>query len=104
MRAPDGLAQAAAELLRDVVVTADLEQARRIVRDHPELKAVTRAGDLLGSRWAQGGGARPQSLFEQRAAADEAAAGLAGAAAAVRGGGPAASRGGPRPRKRPGGR
>ena len=79
MRAPDGLAQAAAELLREVVVTEDLAQARRVVRENPELKAVTRAGDLLGSRWAHGGSARPQSLLELRAAADEAAAGLAGA-------------------------
>ncbi len=79
VHAPDGLAQAAAALLRDVVVADDLEHARRIVRDNPALKAVTRAGDLLGAHWAQGGGARQQSLFEQRAAADEAAAGLAGA-------------------------
>ncbi|MGH3254481.1 MAG: chromosome segregation SMC family protein, partial [Streptosporangiaceae bacterium] len=79
VRAPGGLAEAAAALLGDVVITADLEEARRIVRDHPEVRAVTRAGDLLGSRWAQGGGARPQSLFELRAAAEEAAAGLAGA-------------------------
>ena len=77
VRAPDGLANAVAELLRDVVVVADLEQARRIVRENPDLKAVTRAGDLLGSHWAQGGGARPQSLLELRAAAEEAAAGLA---------------------------
>jgi chromosome segregation protein len=77
MRAPAGLAEAAAELLRDVVVAADLEQARHIVRENPGLKAVTRGGDLLGTHWAQGGGARPQSLFELRAAADEAAAGLA---------------------------
>jgi chromosome segregation protein len=77
VRAPDGLAEAATELLRDVVVVADLEQARRLVRENPGLKAVTRAGDLLGSHWAQGGGARPQSLLELRAAADEAAAGLA---------------------------
>jgi chromosome segregation protein len=77
VRAPDGLAEAAAELLSDVVVTADLEQARRYVRDNPGFKAVTRDGDLLGAYWAQGGGARPQSLFEMRAAADEAAAGLA---------------------------
>jgi chromosome segregation protein len=77
VRAPDGLAEAAAELLTDVVVTADLEQARRYVRDNPGFKAVTRDGDLLGAYWAQGGGARPQSLFEMRAAADEAAAGLA---------------------------
>jgi chromosome segregation protein len=79
VRAPDGLAAAAAELLRDVVVADDLEHARRVVRDNPALKAVTRAGDLLGAHWAQGGGARQQSLFEQRAAADEAAAGLGGA-------------------------
>ena len=58
VRAPGGLAQAAAALLGDVVITADLDEARRIVRDHPEVRAVTRAGDLLGSRWAQGGGAR----------------------------------------------
>ena len=77
VQAPDGLAEAATELLRDVVVAADLEQARRIVRENPGLKAVTRAGDLLGPHWAQGGGARPQSLLELRAAADEAAAGLA---------------------------
>jgi chromosome segregation protein len=77
VRAPDGLTKAAAELLRDVVVAADLGEARRIVRENPGLKAVTRAGDLLGSHWAQGGGARPQSLLELRAATDEAAAGLA---------------------------
>src|SRR5690349_19246756 len=79
VRAPDGLAEAAAELLCDVMVTADLEQARRFVRENPGLVAVTRDGDLLGAYWAQGGGARPQSLLEMRAAADEAAAGLAGA-------------------------
>jgi chromosome segregation protein len=77
VRAPDGLTEAAAELLCDVMVIADLDTARRYVRDNPGFKAVTRDGDLLGAYWAQGGGARPQSLFEMRAAADEAAAGLA---------------------------
>jgi chromosome segregation protein len=77
VRAPDGLAEAAAELLRDVVVTADLGEARRVVRENPGLRAVTRDGDLLGAHWAHGGGTAPQSLFEMRAAADEAAAGLA---------------------------
>jgi len=77
VRAPGGLAEAAAGLLRDVVVAADLDHAYQLVRDNPGLKAVTRAGDLLGPHSAQGGGARPQSLFELRAAADEAAAGLA---------------------------
>jgi chromosome segregation protein len=79
VRAPAELAQATAELLNGVVVVEDLQQARRIVRDNPALKAVTRTGDLLGAHWAQGGGARQQSLFELRAAADEAAAGLAAA-------------------------
>ncbi|HEV2258122.1 MAG TPA: AAA family ATPase, partial [Streptosporangiaceae bacterium] len=79
VRAPAELAQATAELLHGVVVVEDLQQARRIVRDNPALKAVTRTGDLLGAHWAQGGGARQQSLFEVRAAADEAAAGLAAA-------------------------
>jgi chromosome segregation protein len=77
VRAPAGLAEAASELLHDVVVVADLGEARRFVRENPGRRAVTRDGDLLGAFWAQGGGARPQSLFEMRAAADEAAAGLA---------------------------
>ena len=77
VRAPGGLGEAAAELLRNVVVVADLEEARRIVRQNSALRAVTKDGDLLGSHWAHGGAARPQSLFELRATADEAAAGLA---------------------------
>jgi chromosome segregation protein len=79
VRAPGALGEAAAELLRDVVVTADLDEARLAVRQNPACKAVTRDGDLLGSHWAHGGAARPQSLLELRATADEAAAGLAGA-------------------------
>jgi chromosome segregation protein len=62
-----------------VVVTADMDEARLAVRQNPACKAVTRDGDLLGSHWAHGGAARPQSLLELRATADEAAAGLAGA-------------------------
>jgi chromosome segregation protein len=77
VRGPDGLGEVAAALLRDVAVADDLAHARRIVRENPAVKAVTRAGDVLGSHWAHGGGARPQSLLELRAAAEEAAAGLA---------------------------
>jgi chromosome segregation protein len=77
VRAPDGFAETAAALLRDVVVVDDLGRATLLVRENPGLRAVTRDGDLLGGYWAQGGGARPQSLFEMRAAADEATAGLA---------------------------
>jgi chromosome segregation protein len=79
VRAPAELAQATAALLRNVVITDDLDAAHQAVRQNPDLKAVTHAGDVLGAHWAQGGGARPQSLLELRAAADEAAASLAGA-------------------------
>jgi chromosome segregation protein len=77
--APGDLDGAVRELLADVVVVGDLEEAAGIVRDNPDLRAVTVAGDLLGAHWAHGGSARPQSLLDVRAAADEAAAGLAGA-------------------------
>jgi chromosome segregation protein len=74
--APSELAPAVAELLADVIVVEDLEEAARGVRLNPGLKAVTVAGDLLGARWAHGGSARPQSLLDVRAAVDEATAQL----------------------------
>ncbi|HZR49404.1 MAG TPA: chromosome segregation protein SMC [Streptosporangiaceae bacterium] len=79
VRAPEGAAEAVTELLHNVVVVADLDEARQVVLRNGSLKVVTRAGDVLGARWAHGGGARAQSRLELRAAADEAAAGLAGA-------------------------
>ncbi len=77
VRAPAGVAEAVAELLRDVAVVADLAEARTLVMKDKRFKVVTRAGEVLGARWAHGGTARGQSVFELRAAADEAAAGLA---------------------------
>jgi len=77
--APAELAGALRKLLADVVVVGDLHEAAAIVRDNPELRAVTAAGDLLGGHWAQGGSAKPQSLLDVRAAADEAAARLTAA-------------------------
>jgi chromosome segregation protein len=74
--APAELAGAVSELLADVVVVGDLGQAQGVVRDNPDLRAVTVAGDVLGAHWAHGGSARPQSLLDVRAAADEAAARL----------------------------
>ena len=44
-----------AVLLGGVVVVRDLETAQRVVAEHPELRAVTWAGDLLGARFARGG-------------------------------------------------
>ncbi len=79
VRAPAGVAEAVGELLHNVLVVDDLARARNAVMKNKALKVVTRDGDVLGSRWAHGGGARAQSVLELRAAADEAAAGLAAA-------------------------
>ncbi len=76
VRAPDGLAPALAGLLAGIVVAVDLAQARELVRTHPDLRVVTRHGDVLGAHWASGGSARPASEFTLRSVADEAAAGL----------------------------
>ena len=76
VRAQNGLAPALAGLLSGIVVAADLTQARELVRTHPELRVVTRQGDVLGAHWASGGSARPASEFTLRSVADEAAAGL----------------------------
>ena len=77
VKAPGELSAAVAGLLTGVVVAEDLDQARDLVRAHPELRVVTRDGDLLGAHWAQGGAARPPSLLAMRSAADTAAADLA---------------------------
>ena len=76
VRAQHGLAPALTDLLSGIVVAADLAQARELVRSYPELRVVTRQGDVLGAHWASGGSARPASEFTLRSVADEAAAGL----------------------------
>ena len=73
---PAELSRAVAELLGDVVVVPDLAQAAAFVRRHPDFRAVTADGDLIGVHWARGGSAGGQSLLDVRAAADEAAAKL----------------------------
>jgi chromosome segregation protein len=82
VKAPGELSAALAGLLADVVVAGDLDQARDVIRAHPGLRVVTRAGDLLGASWAQGGASRPPSVLAMRAAADAAAGDLAAAEAA----------------------
>ena len=46
--------------------------ARRLVTAEPEVRAVTRAGDVLGHGWAAGGSASAPSALEVQAAVDEA--------------------------------
>ncbi|MGE5288740.1 MAG: chromosome segregation protein SMC [Micromonosporaceae bacterium] len=77
VRAPVELTEAIAALLSDVVVAADLDTAKEIVRAHPRLRVITNDGDLIGAHWAHGGSAHGVSQLEVRAAADEAVARLA---------------------------
>jgi chromosome segregation protein len=77
VKAPGELSVAVAGLLAGVVVADDLGQARELVCTRPGLRVVTRDGDLLGAHWAHGGSAKPPSMLAMRAAAEEAAAGLA---------------------------
>ncbi len=70
-------------LLAGVVVADDLAAARLLVRDHPEVTAVTRDGDVLGAHWAAGGSTSAPSLIEVQAAVDDAAERLARAAHTV---------------------
>ncbi len=76
VRGPAELTAALASLLAGVLVAADLGQARDLVRAYPEVRVVTRQGDLLGAHWASGGSAKAPSEFTLRGVADEAAAGL----------------------------
>ncbi len=70
---PPELAEAVAELLRDVVVCPDLAAALTLLRSEPGLRVVTRDGDVVGAHWAQGGSAAEQSLLSLQAAASQAA-------------------------------
>ncbi len=69
-------------LLAGVVLVEDLAQARAVVAKHPELTAVTRLGDVLGSTHARGGaGEGGSSVFALQAAAEAADADVAAAQA-----------------------
>ncbi|REE99082.1 chromosome segregation protein SMC [Thermomonospora umbrina] len=71
--APDSVRPALRHLLRGVAVVEDLDAAADLVRREPTLRAVTRAGDLLGAHWAQGGGeGGALGLLQMRATLDEA--------------------------------
>ncbi|HEX7661746.1 MAG TPA: chromosome segregation protein SMC [Pseudonocardiaceae bacterium] len=76
---PAALRSAVVEALDRLAVVDDLGTARELVRRHPEIRAVTADGDLLGARWAVGGTGRGQSTIEVQAAVDEAKEKLAAA-------------------------
>ncbi|MEV8326949.1 chromosome segregation protein SMC [Kitasatospora sp. NPDC056731] len=74
---PAGLVGAARGLLARVAVVDTLDEALRLVADHPGLTAVTAAGDRLGADFAQGGSDGVPSLLEIRAAVEETARAIA---------------------------
>lgn len=78
---PDQLRPALTRLLDRVALVDDLDAARALVRDLPDLTAVTREGDVLGAHYASGGSSSQPSLIEVQAAVDEAAEQLAEAIA-----------------------
>ncbi|HEX4978215.1 MAG TPA: chromosome segregation protein SMC [Nocardioides sp.] len=70
---PEELRAGLARVLHKVAVVEDLTQARAVTGAVPDVTAVTREGDLLGTHFAAGGSASAPSLLEVQAAVDEAA-------------------------------
>ncbi|WP_072687540.1 chromosome segregation protein SMC [Rhodococcus marinonascens] len=64
-------------LLGGVVVVDSLDDAVEAVRRRPDVRAVTRAGDLLGAGWMSGGSDRQPSTLEVQAAVDNSVQDLA---------------------------
>ena len=69
---PAALAPAVGSLLDRVAVLESLDSAQSFVERYPQVRAVTRDGDVLGRTWAQGGSGSAPSAIEVRAAVDEA--------------------------------
>ncbi|WKG07909.1 chromosome segregation protein SMC [Nocardia sp. PE-7] len=75
----DQVRPALAALTVDVVVVDDLATATELVALRPELRVVTRDGDLAGAGWVVGGSERMPSQLEVQADIDTATAELAAA-------------------------
>jgi chromosome segregation protein len=80
---PADLQGALSRLLHKVAVAPDLEAARTLVAELPDVTAVTRDGDVFGAHYAHGGSSSQPSLIEIQAAVDEAARSLAEVVAAA---------------------
>ncbi|MGX7679486.1 chromosome segregation protein SMC [Jatrophihabitans sp. DSM 45814] len=70
--APANLRGAVAQALSQVALVEDLASAKRLVELHPEVRTVTRDGDVLGRTWAFGGSSSSPSVLEVQVAVDEA--------------------------------
>jgi len=69
---PEPLQAALRRLLFKVAVVDDLERAQVLIRQSPDVVAVTRDGDVLGAYFASGGSSSSQSLLEIKAAIEQA--------------------------------
>lgn len=69
---PEELRSAVTRILDRVAVVETLSEAQQLVQQHPEVRAVTTSGELLGQHWASGGVDDQQSRIEVQAAVDEA--------------------------------
>ncbi|MFI5718284.1 chromosome segregation protein SMC [Nocardia sp. NPDC051750] len=69
---PASIRAAVVALTSRVVVVDDLDHAAEVLAQHPELRIVTRDGDLAGTGWLIGGSDRSPSRLEIQAEIDNA--------------------------------
>ncbi|WP_330185448.1 chromosome segregation protein SMC [Nocardia sp. NBC_01503] len=69
---PDHMRGAIAALTTGIAVAADLDAAAQVIAVRPELRVVTREGDLTGAGWVLGGSDRAPSQLEVQADIDSA--------------------------------
>ncbi len=81
VEAPQRLRGAMIAMLTGVAVVNDLGEALDLVRVHPQLRAVTIDGDLIGPGWVSGGSDRKLSTLEVTSEIDKAGTELAAAEA-----------------------
>ncbi|WP_046468040.1 chromosome segregation protein SMC [Allosalinactinospora lopnorensis] len=81
---PPELESAVTALLDRTALVADAAEARRVLGAEPELRAVTRDGDVFAPALVHGGSSSSPSLLEVQAAVDEAEERLQEAAAACK--------------------
>ncbi|MGC4174739.1 chromosome segregation protein SMC [Demequina sp.] len=80
---PAGIVDTVRAFVSGVAVVDDLAAARAIVAAHPDVVAVTRRGDLLGTRNASGGAGDAPSVLHMQAAFEDARAKREAASAEV---------------------
>jgi chromosome segregation protein len=72
VQAPQAVRAGVTSALERVAIVPDLGVAESLVSAHPDVRAVTTDGDVLGAHWSAGGSASTPSAIEISAAVDEA--------------------------------